>query len=159
MKRITPFLWFDHQAEEAARFYCGIFPDSRITEISRRGETDPETPAPVLSVQFRLDGQDFIALNGGPLFEFSQAISFSVHCDTQEEIDAYWEQLGRGGEHQRCGWLRDRYGLSWQIVPAVLGELLQDPDPGRSRRATEAMLAMDRLDIQALQRAASGSAQ
>lgn len=144
MPQITPFLWFDGQAEAAAKFYADIFPDAEIIEISP------------LMANFRLAGQEFIALNGGPQFKFNEAVSFFVRCQTQAEIDYYWARLSAGGQEQQCGWLKDRFGLSWQIVPEVLGELLKDPDPQRSGRAMQAMLGMVKLDIAALRAAADG---
>jgi predicted 3-demethylubiquinone-9 3-methyltransferase (glyoxalase superfamily) len=159
-QRITPFLWFDDQAEEAARFYTSIFPNSSIQRVTRYGPEGAEAsgrPAgTVMTVAFWLDGQDFIALNGGPVFRFTEAVSFVVNCVTQEEIDHYWDKLGAGGDPaaQQCGWLKDRYGVSWQIVPAVLGELLNDGDPRRARRAMKALLGMKKLDIAALKWAA-----
>ncbi|MBI2924098.1 MAG: VOC family protein [Verrucomicrobia bacterium] len=144
MQKITPFLWFDGKAEEAARFYTSIFKNSAIESL---------TP---MSATFRLDGQEFIALNGGPMFTFSPAISFFVKCETQEEIDYFWEKLSAAGEKQRCGWLKDKFGVSWQIVPPVLGELLNDQDAGKSQRVMQAMLQMDKLDIEKLKQAANG---
>ncbi len=153
MRRITPFLWFDGQAEEAARFYCSIFENSHIKKITRYGEAGPGPIGGVMTVEFELDGHDFIALNGGPEFKFTEAVSFSVDCDTQEEVDEFWEKLSEGGEEGQCGWLKDRYGLSWQINPHVLGEMLDDPDPLKSRRVMDAMLAMRKIDIAGLRQA------
>jgi predicted 3-demethylubiquinone-9 3-methyltransferase (glyoxalase superfamily) len=153
MQKITPFLWFDHQAEEAAAFYTAIFPNSRISSVSHYGEGGPAPAGTVMTVAFQLAGQDFIALNGGPYFSFTSAISFFVTCETQEEVDAYWKQLSAGGAIEQCGWLKDKYGVSWQIVPAALGEMLGDPDAEKARRVTQAMLQMTRLDIAALRRA------
>ncbi|MFH1568119.1 MAG: VOC family protein [Gemmatimonadota bacterium] len=153
MPRIAPFLWFDTQAEEAARFYTSIFPGSRIRRVTRYGEAGPGPAGTVMTVEFELDGQPVIALNGGPRFQFSEAVSLSVDCRTQEEVDRYWNALSDGGEEGPCGWLKDRYGLSWQVNPTVLGDMLSDPDPARSRRVMEAMLDMGKLDIAALQRA------
>jgi predicted 3-demethylubiquinone-9 3-methyltransferase (glyoxalase superfamily) len=159
MQKITPFLWFDGKAEEAAAFYISIFRYSRIVDISRYGEAGPGAAGSVMLVTFELEGQRFIALNGGPHFSFTPAVSFFVSCETQEEVDALWAKLcADGGEAVRCGWLKDRYGLSWQIVPAVLGELLRDSDTEKARRTMAAMLAMRKLDIAALQRAHAGSA-
>lgn len=141
MQKITPFLWFDGQAEEAAKFYTAIFKNSEIESLTPRSAT------------FRLDGQEFIALNGGPMYTFSPAISFFVRCETQEEIDYFWEQLSAGGEKQRCGWLKDKFGVSWQIIPPVLGELLNDDAAAKSQRVMQAMLQMEKLDISALKRA------
>jgi predicted 3-demethylubiquinone-9 3-methyltransferase (glyoxalase superfamily) len=153
MQKITTFLWFDHQAEEAANFYVSIFKDARVLSVSRYGEGAPRPAGTAMTVTFQVAGQEFIALNGGPEFKFTEAISLFVHCETQEEVDAYWEQLSAGGEQGQCGWLKDRYGLSWQIVPSALGELLGDPDPKRSARAMQAMLKMGKIDIAALKRA------
>ncbi len=150
MLKITPFLWFDHQAEEAADFYVSVFKQARILSISRNEEGS------VFTVSFQLDGQEFIALNGGPAFTFTPAISFFVHCDTQAEVDYYWENLSKGGEVQQCGWLKDRYGISWQIVPEILGKLLADPDPVKAERVNQAMLGMIKLDMQKLQDAYDG---
>jgi len=152
-QKITPFLWFDDKAEEAANLYVSIFKDSKILSITRCGEAGPGPKGSVLTVSFQLDGQQFIALNGGPHFKFTEAISFSVDCKTQAEVDEYWEKLSAGGQEQPCGWLKDKYGLSWQINPTILGQMLSDPDPAKARRATEAMLKMKKIDIAALQRA------
>jgi predicted 3-demethylubiquinone-9 3-methyltransferase (glyoxalase superfamily) len=157
MPTITPFLWFDTQAEEAAGFYVSIFPNSRISEVTRYGPAGPGPQGQAMTVTFDLDGQKIVALNGGPYFKFSEAVSFVVPCETQAEIDAYWDALtANGGEPSQCGWLKDRFGLSWQIVPSTLVELLGDPDPEKSRRATEAMLKMTKLDIAELRRAHAG---
>src|SRR5206468_482386 len=137
---VTPFLWFDDQAEEAAKFYASIFPNSRITEISRDPSGTAAKPGKALTVSFTLAGQDFIALNGGPQFKFDEAISFSISCDTQEEVDELWTELGAGGSEGQCGWIKDRYGLWWQVVPRALGDALQDRDPQRAKRAMDAML-------------------
>jgi predicted 3-demethylubiquinone-9 3-methyltransferase (glyoxalase superfamily) len=153
MQKITPFLWFDHQAEEAANFYTSLFKNSKITGVSRYGEGSPGPAGSVMTISFQLDGQDFTALNGGPLFLFTEAISFVVNCETQAEVDHLWEQLTAGGEESQCGWLKDRFGVSWQIVPTALGSILGDPDPEKARRAMEAMLKMKKLDIVELQRA------
>ena len=158
--RIAPCLWFDGQAEQAVDFYCSIFPNSRVGRVSRYDETSAQAagqPAgSVLAIAFQLDGQDFTALNGGPLFRFNEAISLAVNCATQQEVDHYWSRLSAGGDAsaQQCGWLKDRYGVSWQVVPTVLAERMSDPDPERARRATQAMLAMKKFDIAALLRAA-----
>lgn len=154
MQTVTPFLWFDHEAEEAAIHYVSIFPRSKILSVSGYGEGWPGPTSTVTSVTFELDGLPLHAFNGGPGFVFTEAISLFVNAETQEEIDRLWEALGDGGEPGRCGWLKDRYGLSWQIVPPVLQQLLSDPDPGRAGRATQAMLQMGKLDIAALQAAA-----
>jgi predicted 3-demethylubiquinone-9 3-methyltransferase (glyoxalase superfamily) len=153
MQKITPFLWFDGEAEEAVNFYTSIFPNSKIVSIMRYGEAGPGPKGSVMSATFQLHGQDFIALNGGPLFTFSPAISFFVDCATQEEIDKLWEKLSAGGEKQRCGWLKDKFGVSWQIIPTALGELLQDEDAARANRVMQAMLQMDKIDIAGLRRA------
>src|ERR1700674_1394447 len=147
MQKITPFLWFDDKAEEAANFYVSIFKNSKMGSVSRYGEGGPGPKGTVMVATFQLDGQEFIALNGGPQFKFTEAISFVVNCETQEEVDGFWEKLSEGGEKSRCGWLKDKYGLSWQIVPTVLGELMQDKDPEKSKRVMEAMLQMDKIDM------------
>jgi predicted 3-demethylubiquinone-9 3-methyltransferase (glyoxalase superfamily) len=148
MQKITPFLWFDNQAEEAMTFYVSIFKNSKVGHVSR----GPDGKA--FTVSFELDGQEFMALNAGPQFKFNEAISFFVNCTTQEEVDYFWENLtADGGAESMCGWLKDKYGLSWQIVPTVLGEMLQDPDPAKSKRVMDAMLKMNKLDIQLLKRA------
>ncbi len=149
-QKIAPFLWFDDRAEEAANFYVSIFENSRVLNVSHYSEAGPRPAGTVMSVTFQLDGQEFMALNGGPEFTFSPAISFYVHCDTQEEVDRLWDRLTAGGQIVQCGWLTDKFGVSWQIVPDILGELLSDPDPEKSRRVVEAMLQMKKLDIQAL---------
>ncbi|MGH3319782.1 MAG: VOC family protein [Streptosporangiaceae bacterium] len=154
MQKISPCLWFDTEAEEAAKLYTAIFPNSRIVDVSRYGEAGPGPEGTVMTVTFELDGQEFVALNGGPQFTFSEAVSFQVHCETQEEVDAFWSSLAEGGEEGPCGWLKDKYGLSWQIVPTVLPELISDPDREKSQRVMQAMLQMGKIDIAALQRAA-----
>jgi len=151
MQKITPFLWFDDKAEEAANFYTSIFKNSKIVSISRYGEAGPRPEGMVMTVTFRLDGQEFTALNGGPEFKFTEAISFFVNCETQEEVDELWGKLSEGGE--QCGWLKDKYGLSWQIIPSALMEMLQDKDTEKSRRVMEAMLQMQKIDIKALRQA------
>ncbi len=153
MQKITPFLWFDGKAEEAMNFYTSIFKNSKIVSITRYGEEGPGPKGTVMSVTFQLDGQEFMALNGGPQFTFSEAISFFVNCKTQGEIDELWEKLSEGGKKQRCGWLKDKYGLSWQIVPTVLGEMLQDKDGEKSKKVMKAILRMDKLDIKSLKQA------
>jgi len=153
MQKITPFLWFDGRAEEAVNFYTAIFPNSKIVRMMRYGEAGPGPKGSVMSATFELQGQEFIALNGGPMFTFSPAISFFVHCETQEEVDKFWEKLAEGGEKQRCGWLRDKFGVSWQVLPTVLGQLLQDKDAEKSKRVMNAMLQMEKLDIAGLKRA------
>jgi predicted 3-demethylubiquinone-9 3-methyltransferase (glyoxalase superfamily) len=153
MPKITPFLWFDNQAEEAANFYASIFKNSKVGKITRYGEAGPGPKGSAMTVAFELDGQEFIALNGGPHFKFTEAISFSVPCRTQEEVDKFWEKLTEGGQESQCGWLKDKYGLSWQINPTILGELLSDPDPQKSKRVMEAMLKMKKIDIAVLKKA------
>ena len=153
MQKITPCLWFDGKAEEAMNFYASIFKNSKITRVMRYGEAGPGPKGSVLSVTAVLDGEEFMALNGGPHFTFSPATSFFVACATQAEVDAFWEKLSAGGERQRCGWLKDKYGVSWQIVPTVLGDMLQDKDAAKSKRVMEAMLKMDKLDIAGLKQA------
>jgi predicted 3-demethylubiquinone-9 3-methyltransferase (glyoxalase superfamily) len=153
LQKITPHLWFDTQAEEAANFYTSIFEDSRVVSLTRYGETGPGPAGSVMTVKFQLEGQEFIALNGGPHFKFNEAISFFVDCETQEEVDELWESLSEGGEEQQCGWLKDRYGVSWQIIPTALGELLQDGDAERANRVMQAMLQMIKIDIRGLQEA------
>jgi predicted 3-demethylubiquinone-9 3-methyltransferase (glyoxalase superfamily) len=148
VKKITPFLWFDGKAEEAVNFYVSIFKNSKVVSVSRMGEGGQVTGA-----TFQLDGQEFFALNGGPLYTFSPAVSFLVNCETQEEVDELWEKLSEGGEESRCGWLKDKYGLSWQIIPSVLGKMLQDKNSGNSRKVFEAMLQMGKIDIKTLQQA------
>ncbi len=153
MQKITPFLWFDGKAEEAMNFYTSIFKNSKVRSVARQGDTGPGAKGTVLTATFELDGQEFIALNGGPMFKFSPAISFFVKCETQEEVDHFWAKLVEGGAPQQCGWLTDKYGVSWQIVPTVLGEMLQDKDPEKSKRVMQAMLKMIKLDIKLLQQA------
>jgi predicted 3-demethylubiquinone-9 3-methyltransferase (glyoxalase superfamily) len=153
MQKITPFLWFDDKAEEAMKFYTSIFKNSKIGRFTRYGEGGPGPKGTVMTATFQLDGQEFIALNGGPRFTFTEAISFVVNCETQEEVDEFWEKLSEGGATQRCGWLQDKYGLSWQIVPTVLGKLLQDKDAEKSKKVMEALLKMDKIDIKALRQA------
>jgi predicted 3-demethylubiquinone-9 3-methyltransferase (glyoxalase superfamily) len=156
MPRVTPWLWFDDQAEEAARFYTSVFPNSRIGEISRYGSAGPRPEGMAMTVAFELDGQEFSALNGGPEYTFSEAVSFLVDCETQDEVDYYWSKLSDGGEEGPCGWLKDRFGLSWQIVPRALTRLLSDPDREKSQRVMAAMLQMGKLDVAELERAAAG---
>src|SRR5215472_13464888 len=153
MQKITPFLWFDNNAEEAVHFYTSIFKDSKIVSLSRYGEGGPGPKGAVMSATFELHGQRFMALNGGPLFSFSPAISFFVSCETQQEIDDLWEKLSAGGKKERCGWLKDKFGLSWQIVPSALGEMMQDKDPAKSKRVMQAMLQMEKIDIAGLRKA------
>jgi len=153
MQQITPFLWFDGNAEEAMNFYTSIFKNSTIGRITRYGDAGPGPKGAVMSGTFQLDGQEFMALNGGPQFKFTEAISFFVNCETQEEVDELWEKLSAGGQKSRCGWLKDKYGLSWQIIPSALGEMLGDKDPEKSRRVMKAMLQMDKIDIKGLEQA------
>jgi predicted 3-demethylubiquinone-9 3-methyltransferase (glyoxalase superfamily) len=157
MQKITPCLWFDTDAEEAATFYTSVFKDSSIMSVSRYGPEGPRPEGTVMTVSFALQGQEFVALNGGPEFRFTEAVSFQVSCESQQEVDHFWDKLSEGGEEGPCGWLKDKYGLSWQIVPTALLELLGDPDPERSGRAMAAMMQMRRLDIAALRRAADRS--
>jgi len=152
--KITPFLWFDDKAEEAMNFYVSIFKNSKVGSVTRYGDAGPGPKGTVMSATFQLDGQDFFALNGGPLFKFTEAISFVVNCETQEEVDELWEKLtAGGGAPQRCGWLKDKYGLSWQIIPKALGEMLGDKNPQKSQRVMQAMLQMNKIDIQRLKEA------
>jgi predicted 3-demethylubiquinone-9 3-methyltransferase (glyoxalase superfamily) len=153
MQKITPFLWFDGKAEEAMRFYVSIFKNSKVGSITRYGDAGPGPKGTVMVVTFQLDGQEFIALNGGPQFTFSPAISLVVNCEIQGEVDAFWEKLSEGGEKLQCGWLKDKYGLSWQIVPTVLGEMMQDKDEEKSQRVMKAMLQMNKIDIDRLKQA------
>jgi len=153
MQKITPFLWFDDKAEEAMNFYVSIFKNSKRGRISRYGEAGPGPKGTVMVATFQLEGQEFIALNGGPHFKFTEAVSFVVNCETQDEVDAFWEKLSEGGEKGQCGWLKDKYGLSWQIVPTVLGELMSGPDPEKSKRVMQAMLQMTKIDIKGLKQA------
>jgi predicted 3-demethylubiquinone-9 3-methyltransferase (glyoxalase superfamily) len=153
MQKITPFLWFDDKAEEAMNFYVSIFQNSKRGRISRYGEAGPGPKGTVMVATFQLEGQDFIALNGGPHFKFTEAISLVVNCETQDELDAFWEKLSEGGSKGQCGWLKDKYGLSWQVVPTALGKLMSDPDPEKSKRVMTAMLKMTKMDIQGLQQA------
>ncbi len=155
MQKITPFLWFNGQAEEAANFYISIFKNSKIVSVNRYGEAGPGPKGSVMSVTFQLEGQQFMALNAGPQFSFTPTISFYVNCQTQEEVDDLWERLSASGEKGRCGWLKDKFGLSWQIIPAALGELLGNKDPEKSKRAMQAMLQMDKIDIAKLQQASA----
>lgn len=158
MPQITPNLWFDTQGQEAAEYYCSIFPNSKVTDVTYYGEAGPGPAGTVLTVDFVLDGQAFTAINGGPEFTFTEAISLLINCEDQEEVDYYWSKLTDGGQEVQCGWLKDRYGLSWQVCPPGMLELLNDPDPGRSQRAMKAMLGMKKLDLAALRAAADGAA-
>ena len=153
MQKMMPCLWFDNNAEEAANFYVSLFKDSRINTINRYGDAGPGPKASVMIVSFQVEGQQFIALNGGPHFKFTPAISLYVDCETQEEVDQLWEKLSEGGRKDRCGWLQDKYGLSWQIVPRALQQLMSDPDPKKSQSVMKAMLQMDKIDIEGLKRA------
>ena len=157
MPRITPNLWFDTQGEEAAEFYCSVFPNSEITNVTHYGEAGPRPAGTVLTVDFVLDGQQYTAINGGPEFHFDEAISLLINCADQDEVDYYWDKLSEGGQESQCGWLKDRYGLSWQIVPGGMAEVLNDPDQERARRAMQAMLGMQKIDVAALQAAADGA--
>ena len=157
LQKITPFLWFDNQAEEAMNFYVSIFKNSKVGRVTRYGEGGPGPAGTIMSATFQLEGQEFFALNGGPLFTFTPAISFFVNCETQQEVDDLWEKLSAGGKKERCGWLKDKYGLSWQIIPSILGKLLQDSDPAKAKRVMQAMLQMDKLDIKGLQLAYDGA--
>ncbi|HZD66612.1 MAG TPA: VOC family protein [Acidimicrobiales bacterium] len=157
MPRITPFLWFNNQAEEAVQFYLSVFPNSRVTQVARYSESGPGPAGSVMTIHFELDGNEFVALNGGPdHYRFDESISFVIDCATAEEVDHYWQTLTDGGEEIACGWLKDRYGLRWQVVPSELPSLLGDPDPERARRATQAMMTMKKLDIEAMRKAAEG---
>ena len=156
MQKITPCLWFDTEGEEAAQFYTSIFPNSRIVEVTRYGSAGPRSEGTVMTVQFELDGQQFTALNGGPDFKFNEAISLMVYCETQEEIDLYWDKLTADPEAEQCGWLKDRYGLSWQIVPTRMDEMLASGDKDQVARVTQAFLPMKKLDIAELERAYAG---
>ena len=156
MQKIVPNLWFDTEAEQAAEFYCSVFPNSRIVGVTRHTEAGPREPGTVMTIEWELDGQRFVGINGGPQFKFDEAVSFQITCKTQDEIDYYWEKLTEGGEEGPCGWLKDRFGLSWQVVPAGMEELFNDPDPERAKRAMEALQQMRKLDIAALRSAADG---
>lgn len=153
MQKITPFLWFDSQAEEAMNFYVSIFKDSKINRVTRYGEAGPSTPGTVMSAEFTLNGTDFYALNGGPVFKFSPATSFFIHCETQEEVDHYWDKLLEGGKPSQCGWLDDKFGVTWQVVPDALGRLLNGPDKRKANNVMKAMMKMIKLDIAKLQEA------
>jgi predicted 3-demethylubiquinone-9 3-methyltransferase (glyoxalase superfamily) len=153
MRKITPFLWFDGNAEEAMKFYVSIFRNSKVGHITRYGDAGPGPKGTVMSATFELDGQEFFALNGGPQFKFTPAISFFVNCETQQEVDELWEKLSAGGKKDRCGWLTDKFGLSWQIIPTALGKMLGDEDPAKASRVMRAMLQMDKIDINGLKRA------
>ncbi len=155
-QKITTFLWFDSQAEEAAKYYTSIFKNSKILNVARYGEAGPGPKGSVMTVQFQLEGQEFIALNGGPHFKFTEAISLFVNCETQKEVDELWGKLTAGGQESQCGWLKDKYGLSWQIVPTALTRMLQDKDPEKSKRVMQAMLQMKKIDVARLEQAYRG---
>ena len=156
MQKIVPFLWFNDQAEEAMNFYVSIFPNSKVTSVSRYGDAGPGPKGTVMSGTFQLDGQEFFALNGGPQYTFTPAISMFINCETQDEVDALWEKLSSGGRTDRCGWLQDRFGLSWQVIPKQLGQMLRDKDPQKSKRVMQAMLQMTKIDIAKLKAAYDG---
>ena len=156
MQRITTFLWYDKEAEAAAKFYCSIFNNSKILKTARYGDAGPGPKGSVMTIQFQLDGQEFIALNGGPQFKFTEAISLSIACKDQKEVDHFWNRLSEGGQQVQCGWLKDKYGLSWQVNPTVLGEMLSDKDPKKAKRVMEAMLQMKKIDIKRLKEAYDG---
>ena len=156
MQRITPFLWFDNNAEEAANYYVSVFKNSQVHRVVRYGEAGPGPAGSVMTVEFELDGREFVGLNGGPQFKFTEAVSFTVRCDTQEEIDYYWAKLSEGGMTSRCGWLKDKFGLWWQVEPTILGDMMADADPEKARRVMEAMLKVDKIDIEPLKRAYEG---
>jgi predicted 3-demethylubiquinone-9 3-methyltransferase (glyoxalase superfamily) len=153
MQKIVPFLWFDHQAEDAMKFYTSIFKNSKAGKVTRYGEAGPGPTGSVMTASFELEGLEFTALNGGPVFKFTEAVSFFVNCESQEEVDELWEKLTEGGEEQPCGWLKDKFGVSWQIVPTTLIKMLNDPDPEKSKRVTETMLQMKKIDIKTLKQA------
>ena len=157
MKTITPCLWFDREGEEAAKFYCSLFPNSRINSVNHYGENMPQPKGTVMTVAFELNGQPFLALNGGPNFKHSPAVSFIVYCNDQAEVDTYWEKLSAGGEKSVCGWLTDKFGVSWQVTPAVIDKLVTDADPERSSRVMQALMQMKKLDIAALEKAYAGA--
>ena len=156
MQKITPFLWFDNNAEEAMKFCTSIFKNSKAGRVARYGDAGPGPKGTVMTAEFELEGQQFVALNGGPQFKFTEAISFVVNCKTQKEVDYFWDKLGAGGKEVECGWLKDKFGLSWQIVPTVLSEMLTDKDPKRSQRVMKAMLQMKKIDIPTLEKAYEG---
>ena len=156
MQKIKPFLWFDDKAEEAVNFYVSVFKNSKVVSMNRYGEAGPGPKGTVMSATFQLDGQEFLALNGGPQFSFTPAISFFVNCETQQEVDELWEKLSAGGKEERCGWLKDKYGLSWQIIPSALGKMLQDKDREKASRVMKAMLQMSKIEIEGLKRAYDG---
>ncbi len=153
MQKITPFLWFNDAAETAANYYVSVFADAKILNVARYGESGPGPAGTAMTVAFRIMGQDFVALNGGPIYTFTPAISFVINCETQEEVDHYWEKLSAGGEEVQCGWLKDQFGVSWQVVPTILSQLMSDPDPIKSQRVMKAMLQMKKINIAELQNA------
>ena len=157
MQKITPFLWFDNNAEEAANFYLSVFNDSKLLKVSRYSEAGPGPKGSVMVAEFEIQGQKFIALNGGPHFKFTEAVSFVVNCENQEEVDYFWTKLSEGGETSQCGWLKDKFGLSWQITPIILGELMATKDPEKAKRVMNAMLQMTKIEIEPLRRAAEGN--
>ncbi len=157
MQKITPFLWFDTQAEEAAKFYASVFKNSKVISTTRYGEAGPGPKGSVMTVEFDLEGQRFVGLNGGPQFKFTEAVSFVVNCTTQEEVDYFWEKLSEGGQEVQCGWLKDKYGLSWQVVPTILIEFLQDKDPVKAQGVMKAMMQMKKIEIEPLKRAYEGN--
>jgi predicted 3-demethylubiquinone-9 3-methyltransferase (glyoxalase superfamily) len=157
MQKITPFLWFNEQAEEAANFYVSIFQNSKVNNVSRCGDGGPRPKGSVMVVSFQLEGQNFTAMNGGPQYTFTPAISFMVSCESQSEVDDFWEKLGAGGKPGRCGWLQDKFGVSWQIIPKDLGRLMSDPDPAKAAKVMNALLRMDKIDIAKLEQASEGT--
>ena len=157
MQKITPFLWFDNNAEDAANFYVSVFKNSKVLKVAKYSDAGPGPKGSVMTVEFELNGLEFVALNAGPRFKFTEAISFVVNCETQDEVDYYWERLSEGGEKSRCGWLKDKFGLSWQVTPTILGKLMADKNPEKAKRVMETMLQMDKLDIEPLQRAYDGN--
>jgi len=157
MQRITPFLWFDNNAEEAMNFYISIFKNSKVLRVMRYGEAGPGPAGTVMTAEFELDGQQFAGRNGGPRFKFTEAVSFTVKCETQEEVDYYWDKLSEGGEKSRCGWLKDKFGLWWQVEPSIVGDLMADKDPEKAKRVMEAMLKMDKIEIEPIKRAYEGN--
>jgi predicted 3-demethylubiquinone-9 3-methyltransferase (glyoxalase superfamily) len=159
VKRITPFLWFDKEAEDAAKLYTSLIPNSKINDVTHYGAAGPREAGTVMTVDFELNGQKLVALNGGPEFKFTEAVSFVINCETQDEVDELWEKLSEGGEKGPCGWLKDRYGLSWQVVPTILEELIRDADQQKSQRVMAAMMQMGKIEIEPLQRAAEGEEQ
>ena len=157
MPRITPFLWFDNNAEEAMNYYVSVFKNSKVHRVVRYGEAGPGPAGTVMTVEFELDGQEFVGLNGGPQFKFTEAVSFTVRCETQEEVDYYWDKLSDGGQKSRCGWVKDKFGLWWQVEPQLLADLMADEDPEKAKRVMQAMLKMDKIEIEPLKRAYDGN--